>query len=419
MASEMKEMEEGQDIQTLSPGQFKKILQEEIELAFKTALQTAIKTAFENFWGENEGSDESEEKPSLPQLEEGEGSQDTEILFTEGTENQSEQEFIIIKDPAESNLQGETITTVCQHLPTNKLNRCSKWRKGGNLKTRGTSRKNLRKTTKHNRAKKRQKVIRKIYFTRKMETKKPLKVDAHLYKELRHLNMVLAKRKLQKIKKRVLNCDLNIGFWYLNVIGSRWLIKEELEEMLVEKLSDQDYLRCIKLLERLVTSPCCGIETDYVLKFRKQLPVQSEKHVIEPLKYDERGVAFSTGEGRRKTARATVTLYDRGSGKITINGYNYVFFFSVLQDREQLMFPFQFVDRLGKHDMVCSVSESGRSAQAGAIRLATARALCSFVTEDEVERMRQAGLLTVDPRVRERKKPGQEGARRKFTWKKR
>nr|XP_056718129.1 28S ribosomal protein S9, mitochondrial [Euleptes europaea] len=203
-----------------------------------------------------------------------------------------------------------------------------------------------------------------------------------------------------------------------NLIGSRWLIKEELEEMLVEKLSDQDYLHCIKLLERLVTSPCCGIEEDYVLKFRKQLPVQSKKLVIEPLKYED-GVAFSTGEGRRKTARATVTIYDRGSGKITINGENYLLFFPVLQDREQLMFPFLFVDRLGKYDMVCSVSESGRSAQAGAIRLAIARALCSFVTEDDVEHMRQAGLLTSDPRVRERKKPGQEGARRKFTWKKR
>ncbi|KAL8181248.1 UNVERIFIED_CONTAM: hypothetical protein K2H54_050750 [Gekko kuhli] len=215
MASEMKEMEERQDIQTLSPEQFKKILQEEIEQAFKTALQTAVKTAFENFWKKSEGSDKSEEKPSLPQLEEGEDSQDTEILFTEGTENQSEQEFII-KDPAESNLQGETITTVYQHITTNKLNRCSKRRKEGNLKTGGTSRKKLRKTTNHNRAKKRQKVIRKIYFTRKMETKKQkLKVDAHLYKELQHLNMVLAKRKLQKIKKRVLNCDLNIVFCFL------------------------------------------------------------------------------------------------------------------------------------------------------------------------------------------------------------
>lgn len=57
------------------------------------------------------------------------------------------------------------------------------------------------------------------------------------------------------------------------------------------------YSRCIQLLERLATLPCCGIEEDYILKFRKQLPVQSQKQVIEPLKYDEHGVAFSTAEG--------------------------------------------------------------------------------------------------------------------------
>lgn len=53
------------------------------------------------------------------------------------------------------------------------------------------------------------------------------------------------------------------------------------------------------------------------------------------------------------------------------------------------MFPFHFLDRLGEHDVTCTVSGGGRAAQAGAIRLATARALCSFVTEDEVEWMRQ------------------------------
>ncbi|XP_061482775.1 small ribosomal subunit protein uS9m [Rhineura floridana] len=205
----------------------------------------------------------------------------------------------------------------------------------------------------------------------------------------------------------------------LNLIGSRWLIKEELEEMLVEKLSDQDYSRCIQLLEKLIALPCYSIEEDYVLKFRKQLHVQSKQQVVEPLKYNEQGLAFSTAEGRRKTATATVTVYDDGSGKITVNGDDYVLYFPVLQDREQLMFPFQFLDRLGKHDMVCSVSGGGRAGQAGAVRLASARALCSFITEKEVECMRQAGLLTPDPRIRERKKPGQEGARRKFTWKKR
>lgn len=67
--------------------------------------------------------------------------------------------------------------------------------------------------------------------------------------------------------------------------------------------------------------------------------------------------------------------------------------------REQLMFPFHFLDRLGKHDVTCTVSGGGRSSQAGAIRLAVARALCSFITEDEVEWMRQgtASLSFCEP----------------------
>ncbi|XP_055256092.1 28S ribosomal protein S9, mitochondrial isoform X3 [Moschus berezovskii] len=209
-------------------------------------------------------------------------------------------------------------------------------------------------------------------------------------------------------------------------IGSRWLIKEELEEMLVEKLSDQDYAQFIRLLERLSALPCDASEEEFVGRFRRTVTVQSKKHLIEPLQCDDQGLAFSTGQGnapwrggKRKTANAEAVVYGHGSGKIEINGVDYLLYFPVTQDREQLMFPFHFLDRLGKHDVTCTVSGGGRSSQAGAIRLAVARALCSFITEDEVEWMRQAGLLTTDPRVRERKKPGQEGARRKFTWKKR
>ncbi|NWX22215.1 RT09 protein, partial [Aegotheles bennettii] len=204
-----------------------------------------------------------------------------------------------------------------------------------------------------------------------------------------------------------------------NLAGSRWLTKIELEEMLLEKLSDDDYSRFIQLLQKLMTFPCGENEEEYIKKFSKEVPVQLQKIVIEPLKHDERGVAFSTGQGSRKTSRATVVVYDNGTGKVTVNGIDVLHYFPVLQDREQLLFPFQFLGRVGKHDMVCTVSGGGRSAQAGAIRLASAKALRSFVTEKEVEFMRQAGLLTLDPRVKERKKPGQEGARRKFTWKKR
>uniref|UniRef100_A0A8B9QLX6 Small ribosomal subunit protein uS9m n=1 Tax=Anas platyrhynchos TaxID=8839 RepID=A0A8B9QLX6_ANAPL len=232
------------------------------------------------------------------------------------------------------------------------------------------------------------------------------------YYSLMHVSMVPVVNNVSSQSRTRYSRDVNL-------VGSRWLTKTELEEMLLEKLSDDDYSRFIQLLQKLVMMPCGNIEENYIKKFSREISAQLQKVVIEPLKYDEQGVAFSTGEGGRKTSRATVTVYDNGTGKITVNGIDVLHYFPVLQDREQLLFPFQFLDRVGKHDMVCTVSGGGRSSQAGAIRLASAKALRSFVTEKEVESMRQAGLLTVDPRVKERKKPGQEGARRKFTWKKR
>ncbi|XP_071319900.1 small ribosomal subunit protein uS9m [Trachinotus anak] len=201
--------------------------------------------------------------------------------------------------------------------------------------------------------------------------------------------------------------------------ASRWLTKEEVEELLVETISTHDYNRFIQLMERLLSMPHCVKEEEFILRFRRQLEAQSRKQMVPPLERDDRGVAFSSAEGRRKTASASVVLRDCGSGRVTINDRDYLQYFSVLQDREQLMFPLQFMGMLGRFDLECTVSGGGRSSQAGALRLAISRALLSFLSEGDMETMRQAGLLTPDPRVRERKKPGQEGARKKFTWKKR
>ncbi|XP_042180922.1 28S ribosomal protein S9, mitochondrial [Oncorhynchus tshawytscha] len=167
-------------------------------------------------------------------------------------------------------------------------------------------------------------------------------------------------------------------------------LKEELEELLVETISEHDYAWFIQLMERLLSLPNCSVEEDFVQHYRRQLEIQSSKQQVQPLQYNQHGVAYSTGDGRRKTATGTVLLRDSGSGSISINGTNYVHYFPVLQDR-----------------------------QAGALRLAISRAMLSFLSEGQVETMRQAGLLTPGPRIKERKKPGQEGARRKFTWKKR
>ncbi|KAG7467465.1 hypothetical protein MATL_G00154090 [Megalops atlanticus] len=205
----------------------------------------------------------------------------------------------------------------------------------------------------------------------------------------------------------------------INLTGSRWLLKEELEELLVEPISDHDYSHFVQLIERLVALPYCSMEEAFILKYRRELEVQSSKQVIPPLQQDQDGVAFSTAEGRRKSSTATATVRDVSSWKILVNGVDYLQYFPVVQDREQLMFPLQFLGRLGRHRVECVVSGGGRSAQAGALRLAISRALLSYVSESEMEAMRQAGLLTPDPRVKERKKPGQAGARKKFTWKKR
>jgi len=63
------------------------------------------------------------------------------------------------------------------------------------------------------------------------------------------------------------------------------------------KSSCLQYSRFIQLLQKLVTLPCGDIEEKYIQKFSKEVPQQLKKVVIEPLKYDERGVAFSTSEG--------------------------------------------------------------------------------------------------------------------------
>ncbi|CAK9827097.1 28S ribosomal protein S9, mitochondrial [Anthophora retusa] len=84
-----------------------------------------------------------------------------------------------------------------------------------------------------------------------------------------------------------------------------------------------------------------------------------------------------------------------------------------------IMFPLIFTDMYDKVDIEATIFGGGPTGQAGAIRCGIAWGLRNFVDEEVIEKMRIAGLLTNDWRRRERKKPGQEGARRKFTWKKR
>ena len=124
------------------------------------------------------------------------------------------------------------------------------------------------------------------------------------------------------------------------------------------------------------------------------------------------------GTGRRKTAVARVKL-TAGDGKIVINKKNIADYFKGYENLERVVKQALVVtELLAKFDVVASVYGGGMSGQATAIRHGIARAL---VKSDEklTSPLRKAGFLTRDPRMVERKKPGQKKARKRFQFSKR
>ena len=121
--------------------------------------------------------------------------------------------------------------------------------------------------------------------------------------------------------------------------------------------------------------------------------------------------------GRRKASVARIYL-NKGKGAITINKKDYKDFFPVEGLQKKVLQPFSILDLEGKFDVKVSVNGGGNTGQADAIKLAIARALCELDLENRPA-LKAEGLLTRDPRVVERKKPGQKKARKKFQWVKR
>ena len=121
--------------------------------------------------------------------------------------------------------------------------------------------------------------------------------------------------------------------------------------------------------------------------------------------------------GRRKTAVARVKLTD-GSGKVTINKRELENYFPIAVLREEVLKPFEATATQGRYDAKVRVEGGGQTGQAGAIRLGIARSLVS-IDEDHRQNLRNAGLLTRDPRMVERKKYGQKKARKRFQFSKR
>ena len=121
--------------------------------------------------------------------------------------------------------------------------------------------------------------------------------------------------------------------------------------------------------------------------------------------------------GRRKTSAARVFLRP-GTGTITVNHREFANFFPTDALRTQVKRPLQLTETVDKFDVLATVAGGGVNGQAGAVRLGISRALVEFNAELR-KALKKDGLLTSDSRVKERKKYGLAGARKRFQFSKR
>jgi small subunit ribosomal protein S9 len=121
--------------------------------------------------------------------------------------------------------------------------------------------------------------------------------------------------------------------------------------------------------------------------------------------------------GRRKTSAARVFLRP-GTGVITVNHREFQQFFTTEQLRMNVRRPLVLTETGERFDVLATVAGGGVNGQAGAVRLGIARALCTYDIELR-KALKKDGLLTSDSRVKERKKYGLAGARKRFQFSKR
>ncbi len=131
--------------------------------------------------------------------------------------------------------------------------------------------------------------------------------------------------------------------------------------------------------------------------------------MVEVVKY--------AGTGRRKSSVARVVLTP-GEGNIFVNKRGFTDYFPRETDRLTILTPLKLTNLEKKFDVSVRVTGGGSTGQAGAFKLGLSRALISCDPQARAV-LKKAGCLTRDDRMKERKKPGQKGARRKFQWVKR
>ncbi|MDR2974678.1 MAG: 30S ribosomal protein S9 [Propionibacteriaceae bacterium] len=153
-------------------------------------------------------------------------------------------------------------------------------------------------------------------------------------------------------------------------------------------------------------------EEDREIAYRAEKVKSSEKSGRPAM------VQNTSGTGRRKEAVARVRLIP-GSGKWTINGRALEDYFPNKLHQQEISEPFEAADVQGSYDVIALIDGGGVSGQAGALRLGIARALNAADAETSRPALKKAGMLTRDPRAKERKKAGLKKARKAPQYSKR
>ena len=154
---------------------------------------------------------------------------------------------------------------------------------------------------------------------------------------------------------------------------------------------------------------------DAEVEVAEQAPAKQPKAAPNPTGEPKGG--YWWGTGRRKSSVARVRIKP-GSGKLVVNKKQLDDYFKREQDRNAVMAPLKAVRAEKLFDVFINVSGGGTTGQSGASLLGIARALKNY-DDSFVQALRDSGHLTRDPRMVERKKAGQSGARRRFQFSKR
>lgn len=205
--------------------------------------------------------------------------------------------------------------------------------------------------------------------------------------------------------------------------GRDWLTREQMCDKFLESIRDDDRDYLIRSLTALINHPYSSRASQFIEDFTIQLTGQSiNLDLPEIIKDENTGEIYTDIHDHKLDHWLRVKTVLNGSGKIDIDGHD-ILFFSAPYMRRSLFLPLQLSGMIDKVDIIANVIRKprveGQGAIVGCIRYCLSRSLAAFVDPEMRERLRLAGLLTRDNRSRERKKFGQEGARRKYTWKKR